>query len=56
MRIPKPRVPKVTCRQIGGDDGFQWCVLINGRVKWNGMSRSEAEWRARKERDAINAR
>jgi hypothetical protein len=43
---------KVTIRQIGGDDGYQWCVLIDGRVKWNGMTRREAEWRRQKEIEA----
>lgn len=45
--------PRVTIRQIGGDDGFQWCVLIDGRVKWNGMTRSEASWRAKREIDEL---
>ncbi len=36
---------RVTIRQIGGDDGYCWCVLIDGRVKWNGMQRREAAWR-----------
>lgn len=54
MRIPKPRKPKATYRQIGGDDGYQYCVLIDGRVKWNGMTRDEARWRAQKEQAAID--
>jgi hypothetical protein len=40
-------------KQIGGDDSYQWCVLIDGRVKWNGMTRGEAKWRVKKEREAI---
>lgn len=44
---------RITTRQIGGDDGYQWCVLIDGRVKWNGMTRQEAEWRAEKERHEL---
>jgi hypothetical protein len=44
---------RVTTRQIGGDDGYQWCVLIDGRVKWNGMTKSEAQWRAKVERKAL---
>lgn len=35
-------------RQIGGDDGYQWCVLVkyNGgwRVKVNGLTRSEVSY------------
>ena len=45
--------PRVTVKQIGGDDGYQWCVLVDGRVKWNGMSKSEAKWRAEKERKEL---
>lgn len=41
---------RVTSRQIGGDDGYSWCVLVDGRVKWNGMDRGEAQWRATRER------
>ena len=41
--------PKVTIKQIGGDDGYQWCVLVNGKVKWNGMTRQEAMWRKKEE-------
>lgn len=44
---------RVTVRQIGGDDGYQWCVLIDGRVKWDGMTKSEAQWRAKRERQAL---
>lgn len=54
MTARKPRKPKVTCKQIDGDDGYCWCVLIDGRVKWNGMQRGEAQWRARQERQAID--
>lgn len=43
---------KVTTKQIGGDDGYNWCVLIDGRIKYNGMGRSEALWKAKEEREA----
>jgi len=36
---------KITIKQIGGNDGYCWCLLVNGRVKYNGMTRNEAEWR-----------
>jgi len=45
---------RVTTRQIGGNDGYQWCVLVDGRVKWNGMTRREARFRAERETQAIN--
>lgn len=32
---------KITTKQIGGDDGYQWCVLVNGRVIINGLHKSE---------------
>lgn len=41
---------KVTMRQIGGDDGCHWCVFVDGYIKWNGMTRSEATWRRDQER------
>lgn len=44
---------RVTMKQIGGDDGYQWCVLVDGQVKWNGMTRGEATWRRDKERQAL---
>ncbi len=45
--------PKVTIKQVDGNDGYNWCVMIDGRVKWNGMQRREAQWRAKAERKAI---
>lgn len=41
-------------RQIGGNDGYQWCVLIDGRVKWNGMQRGEARWRRQREIEELD--
>lgn len=46
---------RVTMRQIDGDDGFQWCVLVDGRVKWNGMTRAEASWRRKQEIEILEA-
>lgn len=51
--IKYQRMPKVTMRQIGGDDGYSWCVLVGGSIKWNGMTRSEAAWRKKKETEAL---
>jgi hypothetical protein len=45
---------RVTIRQIGGDDGHQWCVMVDGRVKWDGMTRAEAKWRRDREIAAID--
>lgn len=34
---------RVTSRQIGGDDGYHHCVLVDGSVKWNGLTRREVQ-------------
>lgn len=41
----KARVRRVRIRQIGGDDGFQWNLIIDGTSRMNGMDRREAEHR-----------
>lgn len=41
---------QITMKKMGGNDRFSWCVLVNGQVKWDGMSKREAEWRRNKER------
>lgn len=46
---------RVTIKQIGGDDGYCWCVLVDGRVKWDGMQRREAQWRQDQERKILEA-
>lgn len=37
----KSNVLSVTARQIGGDDGYQWNVLINNRPMVNGLTQSQ---------------
>ena len=44
---------RVTMRQIGGDDGYCWCVLVDGRVKWSGMTRNEADYERKREIAAL---
>lgn len=39
------RARRARIRQIGGDDGYQWCLLIDGVVRYAGMTRAEAGWR-----------
>jgi hypothetical protein len=46
------RMPKVTYRQEGGDDGYCYVLRVDGRAVCNGMQRSEAKWRA----DALKAK
>lgn len=33
---------RITIQKWGGDDSLSWAVLIDGRVKYNGLSRTEA--------------
>lgn len=41
----KARTKAARIRKHGGDDLYSWALLINGRIAYNGMSRSEATWR-----------
>lgn len=34
---------RVTFSQIGGDDGYHWAVLVDGRVVWNGLTQREIQ-------------
>lgn len=34
-----------TCRQVGGNDGRQYALIVNGRALYQGMTRTEAKWR-----------
>lgn len=40
-KAPKP---KVTYRQEGGDDGYQYAVRVDGRLYTTGCTRSEAQY------------
>jgi len=42
------RTHRARIRQVGGDDGYQWCLIIDGIARYSGMTRSEAEWRRRR--------
>lgn len=44
------KAARVVCRKHGGDDLYSWAVFVDGVLRWNGMSRSEASWRASLER------
>ncbi len=39
----KKRYKYTTMKQVGGDDGYQWAVFVNGREKVNGCVKSEAQ-------------
>jgi len=40
----RKNVESVTARQIGGDDGYQWNVLINGQSMVNGLTQSQVSY------------
>jgi hypothetical protein len=40
----KDTVKRVSAKQIGGDDGYQWNVLIDGRSFVNGLTRAEVPY------------
>ena len=42
-RYGKDVVERVKIRQIGGDDGYQYNVIVDGRSIMNGLTRSQAE-------------
>lgn len=58
MRTQKPARPesRVKVRKSGGDDRYSWALFIDGREKWNGMSRDEAAWRRKQEIEALRAK
>jgi hypothetical protein len=37
-------VDRVTVKQIGGDDGYQWNVLVDGRPLYSGLTRREVRY------------
>ena len=37
--------PRFRIAKHEGDDLYSWALFDNGRVMYNGMSRSEAAWR-----------
>jgi hypothetical protein len=43
MRTAKPKPPKITYRQEDGDDGYCYCVRVDGRaVTYASLTRNEA--------------
>jgi len=45
----KKAVESVKIKQIGGDDGYQYNVLVNGRSIMNGLTKREAVYQQEKE-------
>lgn len=47
---------RVKIRQVGGDDGYQYNVFVDGRSIMNGLTKSSAEYEADSQRLAIAKR
>jgi hypothetical protein len=50
-----PNAKRVTMRQVGGDDGYCWAVMVDGVPKWEGMQRGEASSRRNAEIARLDA-
>ena len=44
---------RVFYHKHAGNDDNSWAVFVDGQPKWTGMTRSEAAWRARRERQRL---
>ncbi len=44
---------RITFRQVGGDDGYQWTVFVDGRTYVNGLTRREVDHYVRMAMDGI---
>jgi hypothetical protein len=40
---------RVTYKQEDGDDGYSYVVRVDGRERWNGLTKREAEYYKRRE-------
>jgi len=47
---------RVTARQEGGDDGYHWVVRKDGRMVANGLTKGEAEYEKKRQRDQLKSR
>lgn len=39
--MSKANNPKITAKQEGGDDGYQYVIRVNGKAAYSGLTRSE---------------
>lgn len=46
------RQPVIKAKQVGGDDGYQYAVFIDGREFVNGLTRREVLYYVRQAQDA----
>jgi hypothetical protein len=44
VKSNKQRLPKITARQEGGDDGYCYVVRVDGRSYITGLHRSEVKY------------
>ena len=44
----KKTLSRVKIKQIGGDDGYQWNVIVDGRSIMNGLTKREADYEKEK--------
>lgn len=52
----RKKLPKVTYRQEGGDDGYSYVVRIDGREYMNGLNRRMAQYYKQKILDEARAK
>jgi len=53
--MTQPRKPKITSRQEGGDDGYQYVIRINGKSFVSGLHRTELAYYKIRAREAFYA-
>lgn len=41
---PKRKYKYTTAKQIDGDDGYQWTILVNGKARITGLHKSEVAY------------
>ena len=44
MTSQRSKEPKITAKQEGGDDGYCWCIRINGKLFVTGLTRREVPY------------
>lgn len=44
----RERKKRARIEQRGGDDGYQWCLIVDDKVRYSGMQRGEADWRRKR--------
>lgn len=42
--MPSKRWKYTQAKQVGGDDGYQWTIFVNGKEKVNGLTRREVPY------------